>query len=361
MSGIAGILNTADSQHAFIANVGQALVFDAVNTLLDQYNEEINASLAVFVEKTTEDFKVRYLLPGGGYLQEMGRQAPAAAAKAYGYYDVAFPLRMYGVEVAGDRVDLAYLTIAQMDVHLKNVMTQDLNTMRLRILTSLFEDTNLTYIDEHHGTITICRLANTDGTLYPPVLGTQVEADDHHYIYSGYDVADIAAGANNPAVALRDEISEHFGGVSTSGRQFVYFHGADQTAYLEAIAGFVPVSDRFIQEGADTATTGGWPNVPGRIHGRGWGVWLSEWDGWIPDKFGIEVLMDVPAPLVMRVDPAATGLGQGLQLVAKDVNHPMQRSSFEHRYGFGCGNRLSAACISICETGSYVPPTAYDE
>ena len=62
-----------------------------------------------------------------------------------------------------------------------------------------------------------------------------------------------------------------------------------------------------------------------------------------------------------RVDPAATGLGQGLQLVAKDVNHPMQRSSFEHRYGFGCGNRLSAACISICETGSYVPPTAYDE
>jgi len=361
VAGLAGILNVSDGQRAYISNVGQQVVFDAVNTLLADYNAEVNAQIGAFIEARTDRFAKRYLLPGGGKLQVMGRQAPAGAMKRTGYYDVGFPLRQYGAEHAGDRVDMAYMTVDELDAHLDTIMIQDLNTMRWRILTSVFENTNLAFTDPIHGAITVRRLANTDGTAYPPVMGTETEADDNHYLNSGYTVAAIAA-ANNPVPTLVAEIAEHFGGVGPSGRNFVYFHGNDQTAYLTAIAGYTAISDRFLQLGDDTADAYGWPVVPGRVHGRGWGAWLCEWDGWIPDTYGMMVLLEVPAPLQMRIDPSDTGLGNGdLALVATDSQHPMQRSSYERRFGLGCGNRLSAACMLIDESGTYTPPAAYAE
>ncbi|HUW09587.1 MAG TPA: hypothetical protein VM537_07630, partial [Anaerolineae bacterium] len=81
MSGLAGILNISDTERAFVNTVGQQVVFDAVNQLLSDYNAEVALQMAAFVERETEKFKMRYLLPGGGRLQRMGRQAPAAAMK----------------------------------------------------------------------------------------------------------------------------------------------------------------------------------------------------------------------------------------------------------------------------------------
>lgn len=362
MSAIAGILNVADPEHAFISNIGQGLVFDAINELMLQYNEELAAATSIFIEDETEKFKFRHLLPGGGRLQQMGHQAPAGAMKRDGSYDVALPLRHWGVEIAGTRVDMAYMTVQELDTHLENVMQQNLNTLRWRILTALFEDTNLTYLDEHHGALTVTRLANTDGTLYPPVLGSETESDDDHYSETAYNVAAIA-DANNPVVTLRNEIAEHFGGIGSGGREFVYLHGADQTAYLAAITGFVAIEDQYVASGDNTALVRSYPaGVPGRCHGRLSGAHLFEWDGWIPDTYGLMILRGVPAPLYRRHDPAATGLGRGLQLVAKDVNHPIERSSFENRYGLGVVNRLSAACIEISGGGgTYAVPDAYSE
>jgi hypothetical protein len=360
MSGIAGILTISDTERAFINVIGQQVVFDAVNRLLAEYNREVALQVATFIERETEKFKLRYLLPGGGKLQRVGRNAPAGAVKRTGYYDVAFPLRGWGAELAGNRVSTAYMTIAELDAQLDTIMIQDLNTLRWRILTSIFEDTNLTFTDPIHGALTVTRLANTDGTAYPPVLGSETEADDDHYHNSGYTVAAIA-DANNPVVTLRDEIAEHFGGIGSQGREFVYFHATDQTDYLAAITGYVAISDQYIAIGANTADVRLWPQVPGRIHGRLSGAWLSEWDGWIPDTYGLMILQRVGAPLFKRNDPVDTGLGRGLNLVATDVQHPMQRASYEHRYGLGCGNRLSAACMLIDESGSYTPPAAYTE
>mgnify|MGYP000911329147 CR=1 FL=1 len=372
MSSLPGILNINDTERAFVNVLGQELVFDAINTVLAQYNAEVSAQLGVFVERDTERFKMRYLLPGGGRLQEMGRQGAAGAVKRAGYYDVSFPLRQYGAELGGSRVDMAYMSIAEVDAHLDTIMIQDLNTMRWNILTAIFEDTNLTFSDMLHGDLTVRRLANGDGTLYPAVLGSETEAEDNHYINAGYAVADIAA-ANNPAVTLRDEIVEHFGGLAVNGNNIVYFHGADQTPYLSAIDGYIPMEDKFLTANTYVHSAGanyplgwpkpqGWPNVPGRVHGRAWGVWLSEWTGWIPNKYGIAVLLEVPAPLMKRVDPSDTGLGNGLQLVATDYEHPLQRARYEHRYGLGAGNRLSAAVIEINGAGgSYDPPTEYAE
>jgi hypothetical protein len=361
MSGLAGILNINDSERAFVNTVGQQLVFDAVNQLLADYNREVAQMVQIFIERETEKFKFRYLLPGGGKLQRMGRQAQAGAMKRTGSYDVAMPLRQWGAQLAGSRVDTAYMTIQELSAHLDTIMIQDLNTLRWRILTSIFEDTNLTFTDPIHGSLTVTRLANTDGTLYPPVLGSETEADDDHYAETDYTVAQIA-DANNPVSTLVAEIAEHFGGIGSQGREFVYFHGNDQLSYLQAITGYVPISDQYIQIASSTADVRTWPNVPGRVHGRLSGAWLSEWDGWIPDTYGIMVLLGVGAPLIKRVDPAEVGLGRGLQLVARDGSHPMEQAHYENRYGLGCGNRLSAAVLEISGGGAtYAPPTAYSE
>jgi len=361
MSGIFGALGIADSERAFVSVVGQKLVFDAVNFALDEHNKDLALATSVFVERETEKFKMKYMLPGGGKLQEMGEFAAAAAVKAYGEWNVAFPLRQYGAQIGGSRVGLAYMTLQELDRHLKTVMEQDINVMRWRILTALFEDTDLSWTDPIHGSLTIRRLANTGGQTYPPVIGTESEADDDHYADTAYAISEITA-TNNPIVTLRDEIIEHFRGRVTGGQNLVVFHNADATAYLAAISGYDPIHDIFVREGDDTAMPVNWPNVPGWVHGRLSGCWLSQW-AWIPATFMLAVSLDYPAPLMMRVDPAEVGLGRGLQLVAKTAEHPMESSHFEHRFGFGVGNRLNGAILSVTTSpaGTYAPPSAYAE
>lgn len=359
MSTVAGVLNITDSQHAFVANVGQALVYDAVNQVLADYNEDVNKAVSVFIERETEKFKFRHLLPASGKLPDMGREGAAPSMKRVGYNDVALPLTQKGVELSGSRVNLAYLTIEELDAQVSIVTMGDLNSLRESILIALFENDNSTFDDPVHGDLTIKRLANGDADTYPPVLGSETEATDNHYLVAGYAVSAIA-DANNPVVTLRDEIAEHYGGIGSRGREFVYLHGADQTDYLAAITGYVPCSDQYVIIGDDTADVRYFPSgVPGRIHGRLSGAWLAEWDGWIPDTYGLMILLSVPAPLYRRHDPAITGLGRGLQLVARDVNHPMHRASFETRYGVAVVNRLPAAVMLVADAGFYYPPPAY--
>lgn len=362
MSGIYGALNISDTERAFVNQIGQELVFEAVNELLTRYNAEIAVQMAVFIDEVTEDYQERYLLAGGGKLQQMGTMAPAAAVKRYGYYDVAFPIKQWGAQLAGDRVDMAYMTLKELDAHLDTIMVQDLNTQRFRILVALFEDTNLSWTDPIHGALTIKRLANTDGTTYPPLAGTESEADDQHYweTVTSYAVSD-CSDTQNPAVDLRDEIVEHFGGRGSNERNFVVFHNEDMTPEFEALTGYTQIPDQFIRTGADTDIPEGWPVIPGRVHGRLKGCWLSEW-AWIPATYALGLLLGVPPPLKMRVDPADTGLTRGLQLVATDSQHPMTGAHYEHRFGLAVANRLCAAVIEISGgNGNYAPPAAYAE
>jgi len=243
MSGIFGALGLSDNERATVGSLGKALVFDAINEVLDRHNAELNQMLAIFVERETENYTERYLLPGGGRLQKLADQAPSAAVKRSGYWDVAFPLEGYGAALAGSRVALAYMTVQELAAHLKTIMAQDIGTVRTAILTALFEDTNRTFVDPVWGSLTIRRLANTDGTLYPPVVGSETEAEDSHYLYTGYDVADIDA-THNPADTVRAELEEHFGGRSTFGDNVVLFHHSEATPYFAAISGYAPVDDK---------------------------------------------------------------------------------------------------------------------
>jgi hypothetical protein len=358
MSGIFAALGLNDTQREYLNTIGQAAIYTAIQELLGRFNEDLDRAMAVFIEAVTEDHKERYLLPGGGRLQRLGTQAQAGAVKATGSWDVAYPLEDFGAQVAGNRIDMAYMTVQDLDRHLDTVFLQDINTVRFEILKALLNNAKDTFVDPRKGSLTIEPLADgTAGELYPPVLGSESEATDNHYLESGY-AASAISDSNNPYVTVRDELEEHFG-APQGGSNIAVFINQAQVSKTEDLTDFDPVNDRYVRPGADTDVPGDLPaGLPGRVIGRTNGVWVVEWR-WIPANYMLGLHLDAPKPLKMRVHPANTGLGRGLQLVATDETHPIESSHYEHSFGVGCGNRLNGVVLELGTGGSYSVPTGY--
>lgn len=359
MSGIFGSLNLSDSDRVFNSTAGQQKIYDIARAYVERVNRELDRSMSVFVERETEDFKFRYELPGGGYLQRRGPDGRPANVKATGYWDVSFPLEDFGASIGASDVAMAYMTVGQLDRHIQTVVAQNVNTVRYEMLKALFSSSARTFLDDIHGSLSIQPLANGDSVLYPPVDGSDAEATDNHYLESGYLVSAIS-DTNNPYVTIADELSEHFGD-STGNDDLVVFINPDARAKTEALADFVSVPDNAIRVGDDSSIPVNLPNVPGKLIGRvagSAGAWVSVWRH-VPATYMLGVRLDAPAPLIRRVDPADTGLGRGLQLVARDMNYPFEESFWRHRLGLGVGNRLNGVAFELGNGGSYGVPSAF--
>jgi len=357
MSGIFGALNLNDTDRVFLSTLGQRVIYDAVNQTLMQHNTDLAAAMSIFVEQNTTDHKLRYKLPGGGRLQRLGSQSQAGDVKATGQWDVAFPLEEFGAAIGADRVSYAYMSVADLDRHLKTVTQQNINTVRYEMLRALFNRTAGTFVDPLWGSLTIQRLANQDGTLYPPVLGSESEAQDDHYLESGY-AANAISDTNDPYTTIRNELEEHFG-VQTGGGNIVCFINQAQTPKTKALTDFYEVPDRFVRMGMDKDIPTSLPStVPGVVQGRVSGCWVVEWR-WMPANYILGIHLDAPRPLFRRIDPADTGLGDGLQLVAESDTHPFTNSHYSHRFGIGVANRLNGVVFELGTGGSYTVPSGY--
>jgi len=353
MSGIFGLLGYNDTDRVFVSTIGQQVVYDAISALTTRYNLELGQVLNAFVERSTSDYKWRYKLPGGGRLSKMSGLAAPAEVRATGQWDVAFPLEDYGAGVGGGRVNIAYMTLQDLNRHLDTVMVQDMNTVRFEILRRLFNDTQRTFIDPLYGSLAVEGFANGDSVVYPPVIGIETEATEDHYTNAGYAQSSIS-NTNNPCVTVRDELEEHFG-QPTGGSNIVAFFAPAARPYLEALTAFDSVPDYRVRPGANADVPFGLPaNIPGTIIGRSNGVWCSVWR-WIPDAYTLAIHLDVPKPLIQRVDLPETGLPTGLALVARDEKFPLETSYWEHRFGFGAGNRLNGAFMFISASAFAIP------
>jgi hypothetical protein len=356
--GAIGIAETAADQ-VYVQTIGYDLVYEAAQAWLAEYNMELELAMDAFVERTTDRHSERYKLPPTGRLQRRGGQARSAAAKAAGSWDVAYPLEDFGDVVAGDDVALAYMTAQQFQLHLDGVASRNTGTVRYELLKSLFNNTARSFNDEtlNTPTLTIQPLANGDSVLYPPVLGSEAAAAENHYIETNYLAAAIS-DTNNPYATIAAELEEHFG-QAQGGSNIVAFINTAQVAKTRDLTDFVSVEEMGIVFGQDTAVAVNIPiGLPGRIIGRVSGVWVSEWP-WVPANYILGVHLDAPRPIVRRIDPAATGLGQGLQLVTQTFDNPFQSAFWRHRFGFGCGNRLNGVVLELGTGGDYSIPSGY--
>ena len=357
MSSIFGILGIPDTDRSYVNTIGQSVVYDAVQEALNQMNEELTAAVGVFIGETTDDFKRRYKLPGGGYLQRRGRQGAPGAVKATGQWDVAFPLEDFGDQIAIDDVSLAYMNMQELNRHLDTVEQRNRNTIRREILVALANNANLSFVDEINGTLTCVPLANGDSVVYPPVLGSDTEATEDHYKETGYVVASIS-DTNDPCEDAVAELEDHFG-TQTGGSEIVMW--GDKTLcdkIRNTLTDFEDIDDRHIQQGANAAEVVGLPaNLPGKLVGRhNAGLWVCEWRH-MPANYSYSQHLGVPAPLIQRVDPADTGLGTGLQLVAANDKFPLQGSFYRNRFGLGVGNRLNGIWHEFGTGGTFTIPT----
>lgn len=360
MAGIFGILGLQDNDRRYVNAVGQQLVFDAVNTYFEMHNAELQRVYSVFVQGRTSGYSQRYKLPGGGRLQRRGGQAQSMAVKANGGWDVAFPLEDFGAQYGGDDVALAYMTLPELDMHLQTIRNQDIATRRDEILRALFVNTARTFLDNTNYTqtpeLTIQPLANGDTVVYPPVLGSNDEAQENHYIESNYAATDIDDD-NDPYGLARNELEEHFGAPTGFGNVVSFIH-PDEVPETQLMSEFIPVPDNMIRMGADADIPSMLPTVPGRIIGRVNGAWVSEWR-WIPSGYTLNIDLDAPPPLMERIDPPETGLQPGLRLVSENQSFPMQMSHYRNRFGIGVANRLNGVVIELANGGGYTVPVVF--
>lgn len=358
MAGIYGLLNLSDTDRSFVNTVGQAAVYEAANAYLSAHTADMMKAYNALIQEETEAFKERYKLPGGGRLQRRGGAAQSAAVKAGGAWDVAYPLEDFGAQVAGDDVTLAYMRMDEFERHLQTVTIQDLNTVRYEMLKALFNNTQRTFVDPLHGSLNVEALANGDSVTYPPVLGSEAEGTENHYLISNYAGTAID-DTNNPYITIREELEEHFGAMQGYGNVAAFIH-PDQVAKTEALEDFVPAEDIGIRAGSNLSMVRAeaLPSVPGRVVGRVSGVWVVEWR-WIPTGYILAVDLDAPAPLKVRRDPADTGLQRGLHLKSNDAQYPLEAAHYRHRFGVGVGNRLNGVVMQLAEGTAYVIPAQY--
>lgn len=356
MSALFGLLGLDDTERVFANVVGQQVIYDAVQELVTRYNMELSQMQGVFVEQATENFKERYKLAGGGRMAKMSTEAPAPEVKAYGGWDVAYPIEQYGAAVGGSRVTMAYMTVQDIDRHIKTVFIKDMNRVRHEILRRLFNNTQRSWADELHGTLLVEPLANGDAVLYPPVIGSEDEAIENHYYHTGYAASGIS-DTNNPYATIAAELEEHFG-KPVGGSNIITWINTTEEAKTRALTDFVEVPDRFVSPGDDTATPFGLPvGTPGRVIGRVSGCWVSVWD-WIPTLYIMAIHLGAAKPLKIRYDPADTGLNRGLALITDSEKYPLRESHWEHRFGFGVGNRINGVFLEF-DDSTWDIPTGY--
>lgn len=357
MSTIFGYLNLNDSDRIFQATQGQRVIYEAVTQFLTAKSTELNAAYAVFIEKTVDDFKERYELPGGGYMQEIPHAQRPDSIKSLGYWDVAFPLKNWADAITGSRVDMAYMTVAAMERHILTIQNRSINVSRRELLRALLYKEQETFIDPIRGSLLIEPLANGDTVLYPPLPGAVAEATRQRYVGSNYAAASIS-DTNNPYATISAALTLDFGQQQGNSAVAVFINSA-QEAKTRALSDFVEVEDRFVTPGSATDRVTNIPTgLPGIVIGRVSGCWVVVWD-FIPANYMLGIHLDAPAPLVKRIDPADTGLGNGdLSLIAEETEYPFKSSYWQMRFGLGVGNRLNGyAMYLVAGTTTYTSPT----
>lgn len=351
---IAGLLNIADSDRTYVESVGQRLVVDAMQMVIERHRASLERALRVFVAGDITEYSMTVKSSGGGYLQRLQTRTRPETVRPSGEWTAQFPLEGFGDQMAASDVAMAYMTVSDLQRTLNTIMERNVNTVRRELLSILFRNTVRTFADELRGSLSVQPLANGDAVLYPPILGASAAATENHYLVTNYVVADISA-TNDPVKAAVEELEEHFG-ETPGGDNIVFFAGTTICEKIEVLTGFVAVEDAYVRTSALTDVPVNLPTVPGKVVGRYKGAWVVQWRR-VPANYSITVHLEAEPPCLRRIDLPETGLRPGLQLVSGSDLAPLETAIWRNRFGFGVANRLNGVVQQYKASGNYDIPT----
>lgn len=348
MALFAGILRTEDTTR--LTELDPVQISDAIDQVLARYQSERNAAQALLVSDTVTRPSELVQLGGVDEGQEIGPDGRPLETHIGGSYTAGYPMKRIGWALGYNDETAANLTVADLDRQTTAKIAGNALRHRREIMRALVGNANYTFTDqiENSGTVTVVRLANTDGTDYDGA-GT----DDNHYLASGYVAGDISA-VNNPLATLKTEIAEH---QDSSVRVVAFVNSANRGDLIDGLAAsFVEAGvEGVTAAAADAQANAVGANVPGTFVGidGASGVWVYEWN-LVPSGYIYAQTVDGPGPLVRRI-PSIASL-QGFSVRAEEEHFPFFKRTWIERFGYGVRNRLNGAVMQLT-TGSYTVPT----
>lgn len=343
-----GFHNLKDLGDARVTGSLVEAVNDAITASVTEYNRAINATLGLFVTRTTQ-YTERYAQIGAARLQPLDDDGRALPIKPSGYYSVGYPIQSGGSAWGANYVTRAKMTVADAERATALMIGADTRWMRDHILASLFASASWSFTDDLYGAITVQPLASGDAVTYGLTSG-EAAADTHQLAQANA----IGAGADNPFPIIYSELMEH----PENQGEVVVFISSSLKATTTALATFNPVGDANITPGnaSDRLTASLDVAVPGTLLGyEDAKTWIVEWPS-LPAGYMVAVATEGNRALAMREDPE-TEL-QGFNKVADRDDHPFYESQWLRRAGFGARNRVGAVVYRV-GNGTYAVPTGY--
>jgi len=343
-----GFHNLQDLYNERVTEVGVGTVNTAISQAVAEHNKQMDSLMNFFVTRTT-NFKTRFQSITGARLQPIEESGRALPIKPSGKYDLAFPIEMGGTAWGYNYVTGEKLTVGEVARTQATLQMADSRWLRDKLLASLFTNTNRTFVDPEHGSLTVLPIANGDSQVYHLTAGSDMGATSTHFIAEDAAIADAA----NPYPTIYERLMQH----PENGGQVVMFISTAQVATTKALANFVEVADPNINPGSTTATLSGslGATLPGDLLGYVDGVWIVEWRS-LPTNYGIAVTTEGEKPIAMRedVEPSLRGFKQ----VGERNDHPWYEKQFMRRAGFGAWNR-AGALVYYFGADTYAIPTGY--
>lgn len=344
-----GFHNLQDVKNSLVDTVGITVVNTAVETAVAEHNRVLNAIMNLFVVRTTEH-KVRFKTSVKNRLQPLDENGRARPIKAFGQYDIAFPILSAGSAWGVDYIASKKMTVADAENATRTMLDGDINWMRDHVLAALFAFANWDFEDDKYGTLTVKPLANNDTDKYQLVMGAANQATANHYLAQAAAISDAA----NPFRTIYNRLTEH---PENSGEVIVLV-ASNLVDEIENLANFKERGDPDVQPGANESVLVGTLNaqVPGTIIGKVDKCWIVEWKQ-LPDDYMVATTTMGERPIAMREDQEA--VLQGFTKVAERNDHPFYESQYLRRAGFGAWNRVGALVYRV-GNANYAVPAGYE-
>jgi hypothetical protein len=340
-----------------IAEMDAQVVFDMVNTSAAMHTERVNALLSGLTERITE-FRRKFILSAPVDMQPVTSDSSSKPVKPLLSYNVDLPLRRWGSKFGLDYETAAKITLAELEALTMTMLMGDGKTMKRHMLASIFTNTDWSFADDDHGTLTIKGLANADGTLYPQAAGGT--EDSQHYLAQAAAIADNANPYDNIYAQLKKHPSNNVG----PSTPIVCYIPTNLVATTKALANFVDLAATDIRMGADNSEVVAAASLINQVKafgdevlGKCDGCWIVQW-GALPPGYIFAHAQGAGPVLGMREQPEAAL--QGLHTL-RDTSSPVLQSTEMRRIaGFAVMNRVAALVYRIGDA-SYAIPTGYTQ